>query len=59
MPQHRGKVLDPNGGTAMGQLARRVLLTIAGVVVLGVPLALSTPEAAFAATACTRVGNCR
>ncbi|HEY5196579.1 MAG TPA: hypothetical protein VIJ51_06085 [Solirubrobacteraceae bacterium] len=40
-------------------MARRVLLTIAGVVVLGVPLALSTPEAAFAATACTRVGNCR
>ncbi|HWH10557.1 MAG TPA: Ig-like domain-containing protein [Solirubrobacteraceae bacterium] len=38
-------------------MARRAILMIASFVVLGVPLALSTPQAALAATACTRVGN--
>jgi Big-like domain-containing protein len=36
---------------------RRATLTIASLVVLGIPVVLATPQAASAATACTRVGN--
>jgi hypothetical protein len=39
------------------QTIRRATLTIASLVVLGIPVVLATPQAASAATACTRVGN--
>lgn len=41
----------------MRHAIRRATLTIASLVVLGIPVALATPQAASAATACTRVGN--
>jgi hypothetical protein len=41
----------------MRQAIRSAGLTIASLVVLGIPVVLATPQAASAATACTRVGN--
>jgi hypothetical protein len=47
---------DERGGDVR-QTIRRATLTIASLVVLGIPVVLATPQAASAATACTRVGN--
>jgi Big-like domain-containing protein len=46
-----------NGVGDVRQTIRRATLTVAGVVVLSIPVALATPQAASAAAACTRVGN--
>jgi len=54
--------VTPGAATTSGvgdvrQTIRRATLTIASLVVLGIPVVLATPQAASAATACTRVGN--
>jgi hypothetical protein len=52
-----GELFDKRGVKTMRQAIRSAVLTIASLVVLGIPVVLATPQAASAATACTRVGN--